>query len=87
MAEEMPKPDRDRLIGTAQAFSCTEPVSRTSSLIADEELEEQVKLAAEQYIPFDINEVNFDFHILNAMDQSEDGEPQMYEKFSGLRAG
>lgn len=43
----------------------------------DEELEEQVKLAAEQYIPFDINEVNFDFHILNAMDQSEDGEPQM----------
>ncbi len=30
----------------------------------DDELEEQVKLAAEQYIPFDINEVNIDFHVL-----------------------
>ncbi len=43
----------------------------------DDELEGQVKLAAEQYIPFDINEVNFDFHILNPTDQAEDGEPQM----------
>ncbi len=43
----------------------------------DDELEAQVKLAAEQYIPFDINEVNFDFHILSSTDQSEDGEPQM----------
>lgn len=30
----------------------------------EEELEGQVKLAAEQYIPFDINEVNIDFHVL-----------------------
>jgi type IV pilus assembly protein PilM len=30
----------------------------------DEELEGQVRLAAEQYIPFDINEVNIDFHVL-----------------------
>jgi type IV pilus assembly protein PilM len=30
----------------------------------DDELEGQVKLAAEQYIPFDINEVNIDFHVL-----------------------
>ncbi len=30
----------------------------------DEELEAQVRLAAEQYIPFDINEVNIDFHVL-----------------------
>ncbi len=43
----------------------------------DDELEGQVKLAAEQYIPFDINEVNYDFHVLNPMDQSDDGEPQM----------
>ena len=43
----------------------------------DDELEGQVKLAAEQYIPFDINEVSFDFHILNPTDQAEDGEPQM----------
>ncbi len=32
----------------------------------DEELEGQVRLAAEQYIPFDINEVNIDFHVLPA---------------------
>ena len=30
----------------------------------DEELDAQVKLAAEQYIPFDINEVNLDFYVL-----------------------
>jgi type IV pilus assembly protein PilM len=43
----------------------------------DDQLEGQVKLAAEQYIPFDINEVNIDFHVLNAFEQSEDGQPQM----------
>jgi type IV pilus assembly protein PilM len=43
----------------------------------DEELEMQVMLAAEQYIPFDINEVNLDFHVLNPLEQSDDGQPQM----------
>jgi len=43
----------------------------------DDEVEGQVKLAAEQYIPFDINEVNLDFHVLNPVEQAEDGEPQM----------
>jgi type IV pilus assembly protein PilM len=43
----------------------------------DDQLEGQVKLAAEQYIPFDINEVNIDFHVLNAFEQTEDGQPQM----------
>ena len=42
----------------------------------DEELEGQVKLAAEQYIPFDINEVNIDFHVLS-MDASEDQQGDM----------
>ncbi|MBM4134828.1 MAG: hypothetical protein FJ245_13795 [Nitrospira sp.] len=45
--------------------------------IPDEELEGQVKLAAEQYIPFDINEVNLDFHVLTPPEQSEDGQAQM----------
>lgn len=36
----------------------------TLPAMPDEELETQVKLAAEQYIPFDINEVNLDFHVL-----------------------
>lgn len=43
----------------------------------EEELEEQVKLAAEQYIPFDINEVNLDFHVLNPSEVGDDAEPQM----------
>lgn len=38
----------------------------------DEELEGQVKLAAEQYIPFDINEVNIDFHVLPPDASSEE---------------
>ena len=42
----------------------------------DEELEGQVKLAAEQYIPFDINEVNIDFHVLPP-DPSGDGQGDM----------
>lgn len=42
----------------------------------DEELEGQVKLAAEQYIPFDINEVNIDFHVLPP-DGSSDGQDDM----------
>ena len=42
----------------------------------DEELEGQVKLAAEQYIPFDINEVNIDFHVLPA-DVSGEGQGEM----------
>jgi type IV pilus assembly protein PilM len=42
----------------------------------DEELEGQVKLAAEQYIPFDINEVNIDFHVLPS-DTLEDHQGEM----------
>ncbi|MDH4237366.1 MAG: pilus assembly protein PilM, partial [Nitrospira sp.] len=42
----------------------------------EEELEGQVKLAAEQYIPFDINEVNIDFHVLPA-DPSGDQQGDM----------
>lgn len=40
----------------------------------EEELEGQVKLAAEQYIPFDINEVNIDFHVLPADAENSGGE-------------
>ena len=38
-----------------------------------EELEDQIQWEAEQYIPFDVNEVNLDFQILD----SSDGEGQM----------
>ncbi|MER3424434.1 MAG: pilus assembly protein PilM [Nitrospiraceae bacterium] len=45
--------------------------------LADDEVESQVKLAAEQYIPFDINEVNMDFYVTNTSEQSSDGQSQM----------
>ena len=43
----------------------------------DEELEGQVRLAAEQYIPFDINEVNIDFSVLPSSDASGDTQGEM----------
>ena len=45
--------------------------------LSKEELPAQVVLAAEQYIPFDINEVNLDFHVLNPLEQGDDGRLQM----------
>src|SRR5574341_129481 len=49
----------------------------TLPAVPEEELETQVKLAAEQYIPFDINEVTLDFHILNTYESTDDEEKQM----------
>jgi len=44
--------------------------------MTEEELEESIKWEAEQYIPFDINDVNIDFHILGTV-EGQDGQPQM----------
>jgi type IV pilus assembly protein PilM len=49
----------------------------TLPAVPEDELETQVRLAAEQYIPFDINEVSLDFHILDQNEHADDGEPQM----------
>jgi type IV pilus assembly protein PilM len=43
----------------------------------DEELEGQVRLAAEQYIPFDINEVNIDFSVLSSSEAASDIQGEM----------
>ena len=43
----------------------------------DEELEGQVRLAAEQYIPFDINEVNIDFSVLPSSEAAGDAQGEM----------
>lgn len=45
-------------------------------LMTEEELEESIKWEAEQYIPFDINDVNIDFHILESM-EAEDARDDM----------
>jgi len=39
--------------------------------IYESEIEDMIKEEAEQYIPFDINEVNIDFDLLPAIDESE----------------
>jgi len=43
----------------------------------DEELDGQVRLAAEQYIPFDINEVNIDFSVLPSPEAAGDTQGEM----------
>jgi type IV pilus assembly protein PilM len=45
-------------------------------VMSRDELDEQIRWEAEQYIPFDVNEVNLDFQILND-GQGEDGDGQM----------
>jgi len=43
----------------------------------EEELEKQIKFEAEQYIPFDINDVYLDFHILTQEEQRGEGQAEM----------
>ncbi len=43
----------------------------------DDELEMHIRQAAEQYIPFDINEVNLDYHVLPSAPSEVEAEPQM----------
>ncbi len=45
--------------------------------MGDDELESEVKVAAEQYIPFDINEVNLDFHVVRPSEPSDEGQAHM----------
>jgi len=45
-------------------------------LMTEEELQESIKWEAEQFIPFDINDVNIDFHILQTSDMQRE-EQQM----------
>jgi type IV pilus assembly protein PilM len=44
----------------------------TMPLATDEELEESIKFEAEQYIPFDLEEVNIDFQVLNVEEEKAD---------------
>ncbi|MEK7702440.1 MAG: type IV pilus assembly protein PilM [Nitrospirota bacterium] len=47
-------------------------------LMSEDELQESIKWEAEQFIPFDINDVNVDFHILQTPQaQQEDGQMQV----------
>ena len=45
--------------------------------MTEDELEESIKWEAEQYIPFDVNDVNLDFHILPNPDAGGEGKDTM----------
>jgi type IV pilus assembly protein PilM len=63
----------------ALAISGTSVIVKKISLppMAEEDLEKQIRFEAEQYIPFDINDVYLDFHILSTNEPSGDGQPEM----------
>ncbi len=46
-------------------------------LMTEEELQESIKWEAEQFIPFDINDVNIDFHVLQTSETQRAEEGQM----------
>src|SRR5437879_11432439 len=63
----------------ALSISGTSVIVKKISLppMAEEDLEKQIKFEAEQYIPFDINDVYLDFHILNGEEQSSVTQGEM----------
>lgn len=63
----------------ALSISGTSVIVKKISLppMPEEELEKQIKFEAEQYIPFDINDVYLDFHILAQGDQPAEGQAEM----------
>ena len=65
--------------GVALSISGTSVIVKKISLppMPEEELEKQIKFEAEQYIPFDINDVYLDFHILAQGDQPAEGQAEM----------
>ena len=63
----------------ALSISGTSVIVKKISLppMSEEDLEKQIKFEAEQYIPFDINDVYLDFHILNTEEHIVDGQQEM----------
>src|SRR5207253_2089544 len=63
----------------ALSISGTSVIVKKISLppMAEEDLEKQIKFEAEQYIPFDINDVYLDFHILNGEEHLAEGQQEM----------
>jgi type IV pilus assembly protein PilM len=64
---------KTKLVATAVAGHSVIVKKISLPAMSREELEESIRWEAEQYIPFDINEVNLDFQILD----TGDGEGQM----------
>jgi type IV pilus assembly protein PilM len=63
----------------ALSISGTSVIVKKISLppMSEEDLEKQIKFEAEQYIPFDINDVYLDFHILRSEAGVTEGQQEM----------
>ena len=63
----------------ALSISGTSVIVKTISVepMSEADLENRIKFEAEQYIPFDINDVYLDYHILKEEEGSTEGQPGM----------
>ncbi|HXN06472.1 MAG TPA: type IV pilus assembly protein PilM [Nitrospiria bacterium] len=72
--------DEQKLKTRAVAFSVSGHSVIVKKIIlpamTEDELEESIKFEAEQYIPFDINDVNIDFHVLGPAEPVDGKEQQ-----------
>ena len=68
-----------RIKDVALSISGTSVIVKKIALphMPEEELEKQIKFEAEQYIPFDINDVYLDFHILAQEEPRGEGQAEM----------
>ena len=79
LAENMQEMFKDRMVGeiTANRAAATVPTSHTFNRpmslppMGKEQIEEAVKLEAEQYIPMPLDEVNMDFAVLEKQKNSK----------------
>jgi type IV pilus assembly protein PilM len=78
VVKELLKEQKIKLKDVALSISGHSVIVKKITLpnMTEDELEESIKWEAEQYIPFDVNDVNIDFHILGSAENPE-GQPQM----------
>ncbi|HXG28216.1 MAG TPA: pilus assembly protein PilM [Nevskiales bacterium] len=62
---------RNAAVAVAGSSVITKIINLPSSL-SDDEMEEQIKIEADQYIPYPIDEVNLDFQVLRALPNAPD---------------
>jgi len=77
--KELSAEQRLKQKNVALSISGTSVIVKKISLppMAEVDLEKQIKFEAEQYIPFDINDVYLDFHILNGEEHLTEGQQEM----------
>lgn len=75
LAQEQKIKNKDVAISISGTSVIVKKISIEPTSEAD--LEKRIKFEAEQYIPFDINDVYLDFHILSGEERSAEGQAEM----------